>query len=470
MKKLIALFGLITSSLAGTADQKLPHIVVLLSDDLGRLETSIHGSKDVRTPTLDALADRGMVFDNAYIASPACCPNRASLLTGLMPARHGAHPNHSQMKPGTNELTGTLKEMGYQIASFGKVQHGRRTFEGCDHLYRDPENMSRDLKALFESGKLSEGPLCLMVGDRRPHVPWIEESIYDPDEITLPSTFIDTKETREHWARYLSDITHMDTEMGRVLELVRENIGDDFICVFTSDHGGQWPFGKWNLYDSGTRVPLIVSWPGQISGGLRTDAMVNWVDIIPTLIDLAGGDLPEDLDGKSFADVLHGKTDTHRDKIFTTHTGDTQYNIYPMRSVRIGSYKYIHNLLPEAIHTNHSDILRNDGRGAYWDSWDKAARKDSRAAAIVASYFTRPEFELFDLEDDPHERSNLAYKAEYQSKLKELQAELSSWTKTQGDELKSHREPYLKTDSYQKIRDQVIASRNQRLKANSQKK
>ena len=139
---------------------------------------------------------RAWVFDKAYVASPSCCPNRASLLTGLMPARHGAHPNHSQVYAGTKLLTPILKEMGYQIASFGKVQHGRRNFEGCDFHYKDPENMSRDLKELIDSGKLENGPVCLMVGDRRPHVPWIKEMIYDPDTVTLPPMFIDTRETR----------------------------------------------------------------------------------------------------------------------------------------------------------------------------------------------------------------------------------------------------------------------------------
>ena len=185
----------------------LPNILVLISDDLGRLDTSVYGSPDARTPTLDLLASQGMTFDNAYVASPSCCPNRASLLTGLMPARHGAHPNHSQMKPGTKEITGVLKAMGYQIASFGKIAHTRRAFEGCDFLYKDPQNMSRDLQALIDSGKLEDKPVCLFVGDRRPHVPWIKDMIYDPEKVTLPLFFVDTKETREHWARYLSDIT-----------------------------------------------------------------------------------------------------------------------------------------------------------------------------------------------------------------------------------------------------------------------
>lgn len=441
---------------------ELPNIVFLISDDLGRLDTSIYGSPDARTPTLASLASQGMTFQNAYVASPSCCPNRASLLTGLMPARHGAHPNHSQMKPGTQELTGILKALGYQIASFGKVQHGRRDFEGCDFLYKDPENMSKDLKALVASGKLEDGPVCLFVGDRRPHVPWIEEMIYDPDKVTLPPTFIDTRETREHWARYLSDITHMDTEMGRVLEIVKAHFGEDFLCLFTSDHGGQWPFGKWNLYDSGTRIPLVVSWPGKIQAGTRTDAIVSWVDLIPTVLDLVGGEVPQEIDGRSFADVLTGGSVDHRDKIFTTHTGDTEYNIYPIRSVRMGDLKYIHNLLPDAVHTNHSDILRNDGRGAYWDSWDKQAGMNIRDAKIVEAYYTRSEYELFDLRKDPFEQINLVNDPGYESALVSLRAELDSWTTEQGDDLKPHREPYLQTDDLQSIRAAIVERRNSR--------
>ena len=96
-----------------------PNIVVFISDDLGRLETSVYGSKELRAPTMDRLAAVGMTFDNAYVASPSCCPNRFSLLTGLMPARHGAHPNHSQVKLGTKFLLPRLKSLGYRIATFG---------------------------------------------------------------------------------------------------------------------------------------------------------------------------------------------------------------------------------------------------------------------------------------------------------------------------------------------------------------
>ncbi len=288
-----------------------------------------------------------------------------------------------------------------------------------------------------------DGPVCLLVGDRRPHVPWTKESLYDPKSVTLPEYFIDTPETREHWARYLTDITGMDEELGRIYEFAEQKFGDNFIFLFTSDHGGQWPRGKWNLYDSGTRVPLIAAWPGHIAAGKRTDAMVSWVDIIPTLIDMAGGRVASDIDGFSFADVLLGNQDLHRDKIFTTHTGDGKMNVFPIRSVRVGPFKYIHNLRPDTYHTNHSDRHRKDGAGAYWDSWDEAAKTDERAAAIVKAYYTRAEFELFDLQSDPLELNNLAGKPEWKEKLAELKAELAVWTKAQGDDLQPHQEPYL---------------------------
>ena len=144
----------------------------------------------------------------------------------------------------------------------------------------------------------------------------------------------------------------------------------------------------------------------------------------------------------SFAPVLLGKSKSHRDKIFTTNTSDKEMNVFPIRSVRMGKYKYIHNLRPDAYHTNHSDRLRSDGRGAYWHSWYAAAKNDPKAAAIVKRYHTRPEFELFDLDKDPNELNNLADHPKHKGKMAELRAELKKWTTFQGDDLKPHRDPY----------------------------
>lgn len=420
----------------------MPNLVVFLTDDLGGRDTSVYGSRDVRTPNIERLAGLGMTFDNAFIASPACAPSRAALLTGLMPARNGAEANHTYPHPGTAYLTESLNEMGYEIAGFGKVAHGDAKPEYGFDFYSRPRVGLADNVAKFFKERSSDGPLCLLVGDRRPHVPWTEDNIYKPEDAGLPPYFVDTPETREHRARYYSDITGLDSEFGRVMELATQELGDDIIFVFSSDHGGQWPFGKWNLYDHGIRVPLIVAWNGNIEAGVRTDAMVSWIDLLPTLIDLARGSVPSGIDGRSFAAVLRGESAEHRQAIFTTHSGDGVFNVYPIRSIRTKRYKYILNLLPDHIHTNHSDILRKERAGAYWDSWDRAAATDAEAAAIVKRYFQRPEHELYDLAADPLEQTNIAERSESRSLLTELQDRLAKWMDEQGDEKTVFQEPY----------------------------
>lgn len=419
-----------------------PHIVVFLVDDLGGDDTSVYGSENVRTPNIERLAAMGMTFEYAFVASPACAPSRAALLTGLMPARNGAEANHTYPPPDVPFLTSVLKGMEYEIAAFGKVAHGdAKPAYGFDHYSKSRVGLAARV-AKYLKERESDSPLCLIVGDRRPHVPWTEDNVYDPNEVSLPSYFIDTPETRGHRARYFSDITGLDEELGRVMDITRERLGEDVILVFTSDHGGQWPFGKWNLYDAGIRVPLIVSWRGHIMQGARTRAMVSWVDLLPTLIDLAGGEIPEYIDGRSFASVLTGDAIDHREFIFTTHSGDGVFNVYPIRSVRTARYKFILNLLPEHLHTNHSDILRKDGAGAYWDSWDSAAEIDPKAARIVRKYFERPAEELYDLAADRLEQNNLAANPHFADLAGSLREVLEEWMNDQNDKETVFSKPY----------------------------
>jgi N-sulfoglucosamine sulfohydrolase len=418
------------------------NIVCFFSDDMGRLDTPVYGSKDVKTPAMGQLAAMGMTFENAFVASPACAPSRAALLTGLMPARNGAEANHTYPKAGTKYLTKVLKDMGYDIASFGKVAHGANKPVYCfDHYRPKKMGISEEVAEYFKNRK-SKKPCVLLMGDRRPHVPWIKEASYDPAKVTLPPYFVDTPETRRHQARYYTDITNMDADMGRCFKIAQQQFGDNFIFVFTSDHGGQWPFGKWNLYDAGVRVPMLIVWPGKTKPGVRTKAMVSWIDLLPTLVQAAGGTVPKRLDGKPFTSVLTGKATKHRDMIFTTHSGDGTMNVYPIRSVRTAKYKYILNVRPDCQHSNHSDILRKDGAGAYWNSWDKAAKNDPTAAAIVKRYFVRPPEELYDLETDPLEQKNLVGDPSHEKERQRLKAMLAKWMQEQGDTKKLFREPY----------------------------
>ena len=210
-----------------------------------------------------------------------------------------------------------------------------------------------------------------------------------------------------------------------------------------ADHGGQWPFGKWNLYDAGIRTPLIISWKGHIKPQTRTEAMVSWIDIFPTILDIVEADVPKGLDGNSFANVLFGESNHHRDYIFTTHTNDGRMNVYPIRSIRGEKYKYILNQLPYCYHGNHSDILRKDGAGAYWNSWDSLAKINSAAEAIICKYYIRPKEEFYDLQNDPLEQHNLIDNAQYHKEISNMRNLLNEWLKEQGDKLKLSQEPWL---------------------------
>ncbi|MEM9830913.1 MAG: sulfatase [Bacteroidota bacterium] len=444
-------FGILTGfllSFSTVRGQSKPNIIIYLTDDQSQADASVYGASNLLTPQLERLSDIGMTFENAFIASPACAPSRAALLTGLMPARNGAEANHTYPRPGTLLLTQKLQDIGYEVLALGKVAHGKMNQEsGFDAYQPVPKwgDLSGAARLILES-RNNNRPICLLLGDHRPHVAWIDSLGYNPQEVSLPDYLINTLETREHWARYYTDITGADREMGEVLDLAQEKWNDDFIFIYSSDHGGQWPFGKWNLYDAGIKVPLLVAWPGQVESGSRTDAMVSWIDIFPTLLDMLGGEVPKDIDGKSFAPVLLGETDQHRDMIFTTHSGDGVMNVYPIRSVRTQRYKYIINLCPECYHTNHSDILRKDGAGAYWDSWDKKAETDSEAAAIIQKYYVRPAEEFYDLQQDPTEQHNLIEEANYQTQIKTMRSQLEEWMQQQGDHQTVFQKPYLISD------------------------
>lgn len=422
--------------------QNKPNIVIYLADDQGQTDSSVYGAKVLQTPTVDKLAKAGLTFNNAFIASPACAPSRAALLTGLMPARNGAEANHTYPKSGTVVLTRKLQESGYKVLGFGKVAHDKMNKECGFDFYSEPRvNLYNHVSEYFRNNDTKQ-PVCLLVGDRRAHVPWTTKNIYDPGKLKLPSYFIDTKETRQHWAAYYSDITGLDDEMGKIYQLAREKFGDNFIFIYSADHGGQWPFGKWNLYDAGIKVPLIVVWPGHIAPDTRTNAMVSWIDIFPILLDLTGSKMPADLDGKSFRKVLDGKSDKFRKYIYTTHTGDEKMNVYPIRSVRDNRFKYIRNLHPDTYHSNHSDILRKPNAGAYWDSWDEAAQADPKAAALIQKYFVRPAEEFYDIQNDPDEQINLIDCTTYQKQINQMRKLLSEWMKDQGDLGKIYETPY----------------------------
>lgn len=442
------------SALPARASASRPNLVLFVSDDHGYFDSPVYGSNEVQAPNIQALARDGMTFRGVFTGSPTCVPSRAVLMSGLLPARNGALPNHSGLTPGIRTLPSFLKNTGYEVFHFGK-SHFQPAANYPDwqpvpsEIRRGPLDSDLDTAAVEKwlenrATRKNAAPVCLVVCSHSPHVYWRESSGYDPSKVTLPPAFVDTPETRAARARYYTDITKADQQLGDVCRSCRKHLSSNTLFIYTSDNGAQWPFAKWSLYDAGIHMPFLAAWPGVIRPGSSCDALVSFCDVMPTFIELAGGKVPSDIDGRSFVHLLTGDSKHHRTEIFAAHSGDRDFNVYPMRCARSERFKYILNLHPEFKYTTHIDKAGElDGRD-YFDSWVRKAKTDEAAAAVVRRYHDHPPEELYDVSQDPHEMRNLAADPRHQKQLADLRGRVRQWMRDQGDEGKVFGNPTMK--------------------------
>ncbi len=437
MRHLLILPSLLIGVFATVAAEPTtrPNVVVFLADDLSVTDCSPYGGKDVPTPNMAELAKTGMSFSQAFVASPSCAPSRAALLTALDPMRNGAMLNHAHPQADLKKWPAYFQELGYEVAAIGKVAHYDQVtqygFDHCSHFkYHEDDCVVAAVRWL--EGRESHKPLCLLVGTNWPHVPWPKHGI--ASEASLPPTLVDTKETREARSRYLAAVANADRDIGLIYHAAKKNLGDEVLFAFSSDHGSQFPFGKWNCYDAGVRTPLLVVWPGKVKAGSTSDAMVSWIDMLPTILEACGGKPPDKVSGRSFLPVLLGAKEAHRQRVFLTHSGDGKMNEYPIRAVRTEKWKYIRNLNPAREHHTHVDMgnAGTDGR-AYWDSWVTKAETDDTASTVVRRYITRPAEELYDVIADPWELNNLAANPDHADTMQLLRSDLDVWMQANGD-------------------------------------
>lgn len=444
-RRAFALFALFICSFAGAAER--PNIVLFIADDLSWHDTGPYGNRDVHTPNVDKLAREGMTFQRAFAASPTCAPSRAALFTGTYPMRNGAHANHSLVSSDVRTLPQYLSKLGYRTVIAGKTHFGPREIFPFEYLPNSnvsppgkPEVLWTDLgtPAIEELLKTHDKkqPLALVVAAHSSHVFWPEINGYTPANLHLHPYLVDTPETRAALARYYTDVTNLDREVGIVrTALERYGYTKNTLFMFTADQGAQFPNAKWALYDAGMRVPFIASWPGHTARGVSNGAIVSLVDVLPTMVEAAGGETPQNIDGRSFTAVLEGKSTKHLDAAFAAHTGDGKMNRAPMRAIRTDRFKYIVNLRPDIRYGTHiSEANGPDGRD-YWDSWVKLAETDPAAAHMVRRYREKPTDEFYDLSSDPFELVNLANDPDYARTVAELRGRLDAWRVQQGERL-----------------------------------
>ncbi len=442
-------FFLLALGLAGTAFSssaqaqaspvlERPNILIILVDDLGYGDLGSYGHADIRSPNLDRFAEEGVRFTDFYSAAPVCSPARAGFLTGRIPSRIGIYdwiPPGSDMHLPAEEITVAtlLRQAGYATSMFGKwhlngaldSDQPQPNDHGFDHWYatagfampshRDPVNFVLNGK---EIGPLS-GYACQLVTDEA--IRWLRE-VRDPDKpffqyvnyhepheaIASPPELVAgypaTQNVNE--AEYFANVTNLDLAVGRLLVALDDfGLTENTFVLFTSDNGPEMlnrhpqahrSYGsagplrgkKLQLWEGGIKVPGIVRWPGHINPGTVSTTPVSGIDLLPTLCELAGVQVPAriQLDGISIVPVLRGKGLARTVPLFWYH-----YKSWggPKVVMRRGRWKL-------AGYWEGAQRLRTDS-----STMRPGDLKLIRTTALVR-------FELYDLENDPGERKDVA--------------------------------------------------------------
>lgn len=438
MKRFImsaAALGLASVSFAQSTEK--PNFVLFIADDCSHYDLGCYGSPDSKTPNIDRFATQGVRFTQCYQAVPMSSPTRHNLYTGLWPVHSGAYPNHTIADEGTKSVVHHLGAQGYRVALIGKSHVEPESVFPFDPYVPSIKGNDINFEAVeqfIKECKASGTPFCLFVASHQPHTPWNkgDASQFDADKLTLPPMYVDMPETRTQLTHYLAEINYMDNEFGKVLDIMdKADVTDNTATVYLSEQGNSFPFAKWTCYDAGVHSACIVRWPGVVKPGTVSDAMVEYVDIVPTFIDIAGGKPVAPVDGKSFKPVLTGKKKDHKQYTYSMQTTRGIFHgsdYYGIRSVADKEYRYIVNLTPEMEFRNAMTHL------PIYDKWRKKVANDPKMKPIFDKYQHRPAIELYNTKEDPYCLNNLADDPKYASVIKRMDGKLKAWMKSCGDE------------------------------------
>ena len=455
------------------------NILLITCDDLG-LQVGCYGETRIRTPHMDRLAASGVRFETAYVTQASCSPSRSSIFTGLYPHGTGqyglANPGY-KLHPHLHAATipAVLKTAGYRTGIIGKLHVEPEDVFPFDFDERRSHGLTRTVReAASRTRRFLSGvgglPFFLMMNFADPHA---LRDATDPNQWSFPVQVdslpakplppgartlwnwqgVDAPAQRARVAGYLNAVDRVDTGVGMVLEELKQaGRLEDTVVILIGDNGPPFERGKTTCYEAGLRTPFLVRWPG-VSRPSVSQALVSTVDIAPTIFDAAGVQSPVAVHGRSLRPVLAGPAAGWRGYL----AGEFHYhgarNFYPRRAIRDQRYKLIHNLLagrakpPTGI----------DGDGA-----SRLARESRYDGTPVRAVFERfadpPEFEFYDLAQDPIEFVNLAGKPELRRQQERLAAAMLAWRKESQD-------PFLDTAFLERmIRDGAPVLRTKALK------
>jgi len=406
-----------------------PNFVIVLADDVSWSSFGcVDGGLYTRTPNIDKLASEGLRFRNFMCSVAQCGPVRHELYTGLLPPTSGVFSNGSKPRGNFKNIANYLGELGYKFGLTGKTHfdvsdfHKIPGFESNGNHSAPAWEMS-GMKQFIETSK--NQPFCVVVASVNAHHPWTvgNPSNFPLDQIVVPPHMVDTPLTREALAIHAAEVEVLDNQVGATMKLLDDlKLADNTVLIFLSEQGTALPNGKWSIYDYGTRALCLVRWPGKIKPAV-TDAVAMYCDISSTLVDIAGGEAPA-TDGKSLFSVLKGETSHHRDHAYLVH----QAGGYTQRAIRNKEFKLVWN--PEREVDYYLDVMMKPTSGKTfakaWRTWLDQAKTDPTAQAKIDRVVKHPEFELYDIQNDPWELNNLAENSDYTQKVGEMHTQLKA--------------------------------------------
>ena len=402
----------------------------------------------MRTPVLDALARESVLFRNAYVPQAGCSQSRAAFLTGLYPHQNGqiglATWKFGLFREDTPNIVRTLKEAGYRTGIIGKLHINPASAFPFDFAAIPNANFQRkDLGAYARHAeefiKADERPFFLSVNYPDAHRPFLRQvEGLPPDPLTeadvrpLAYMGLDTPVLREQTADYLNSMGRLDALIGDLLgALDRSGKAGDTIVVYLGDHGADLLRGKRTCYEGGVRVPLVVRWPGVQQQGQAREELVSTIDLVPTLIEATGAQPIPGLPGRPLQPLIAGEAPAWREHLFTEYHLHSNHNYYPQRAIRDKRYKLIRNLQPGQPNPGHTFTVNRFFGGSEFEA--ALERADSPVRDAYGRMAAPPEFELYDLENDPFEFRNLADAPEHRAALQDLKARLLQWRKDTDD-------------------------------------
>jgi N-sulfoglucosamine sulfohydrolase len=433
-----SLAALAAAPLARAAAAK-PNVIVLHCHDLGQ-HLHCYGVDGVNSPNLDRFAAEGVLFENNFCTAPQCSPSRSSIFTGRYPHETGVmgltHADFAwDFHPGERHLGQILTDAGYATAGVGVLHETRSGAKRCglaDYVNAAAASQMADatIARLRAFAGAPDRPFYVQAGATEPHRLPNPDRVSDqgflggrlkPDTsrgITVPPYLRDNESTRTELAELQGAVRHMDEQMGRVLAAVHElGLEQNTLVIFTTDHGIAMPRAKCSLYEPGMRTSFLLRYPRDgWRGGARRKEMVSNVDLVPTVLDLAGVPVPENVRGRSLAPLLDGRSYTPRDRIF----GEITYHDYydPRRSVRTATHKLIVNFSSAPAFMDPSQSWRPRG---------DTVVPPNHALAY------HPPYELYDLAKDPWEQKDVAGDAAYAPVLQDLRGKLAEHMRSTKD-------------------------------------